>query len=65
MEFDYQKYSLEQLDNWINDALSSADVPPQQIYKTIVNAVEENVVCYQKQLDSCKELLSLLGQSVD
>jgi hypothetical protein len=65
MEFDYQKYSLEQLDNWINDALSSAEIPPQQIYETIVNSVEDNIQCYQKQLDSCKKLLSLLGKSVD
>ena len=31
-DFDYKKYSLENLEKWIEDALSSAEASPQEIY---------------------------------
>ena len=65
--FRYKKYSLEQLDNWVNDALNCEDLSPQDIYDTIVNVVDESVEYHKKYLTKSIELLSLLkGQrSVD
>ena len=59
-DFSYQKYSLEQLDNWVNDALSCEDLTPQDIYDTIVKCVDESVEYHKKHLNKSIELLSLL-----
>ena len=59
-DFSYQKYSLEQLDNWVNDALSCEDLTPQDIYDTIVKCVDESVEYHKKHLTKSVELLSLL-----
>ena len=58
--FSYQKYSLEQLDNWVNDALNCEDLTPQDIYNTIVKCVDESVEYHKKYLTKSTELLSLL-----
>ena len=42
-DFSYKKYSLEQLDNWVNDALNCEDLTPQDIYDTVVKCVDESV----------------------
>jgi hypothetical protein len=59
-DFSYKKYSLEQLDNWVNDALNCEDLSPQDIYDTIVNVVDESVEYHKKYLTKSVELLSLL-----
>jgi len=59
-DFSYKKYSLEQLDNWVNDALNCEDLTPQDIYDTIVKCVNESVECHKKYLTKSVELLSLL-----
>ena len=66
-DFNYKKYSLEQLDNWVNDALNCEDLTPQDIYDTVVKCVDESVEYHKKYLTKSIELLSLLkGQySVD
>ena len=66
-DFSYKKYSLEQLDNWVNDALNCEDLSPQDIYDTIVNVVDESVEYHKKYLTKSIELLSLLKghRSVD
>jgi len=56
----YKKYSLEQLDNWVNDALNCEDLTPQDIYNTIVKCVDESVEYHKKYLTKSTELLSLL-----
>ena len=58
--FSYQKYSLEQLDNWVNDALNCENLTPQDIYNTIVKCVDESVEYHKKYLTKSTELLSLL-----
>jgi len=58
--FRYKKYSLEQLDNWVNDALNCEDLTPEDIYDTIVNVVDESIEYHKKYLDKSVELLSLL-----
>ena len=59
-DFSYKKYSLEQLDNWVNDALNCEDLAPQDIYNTIIKCVDESVEYHKKYLDKSIELLSLL-----
>ena len=59
-DFSYRKYSLEQLDNWVNDALSCEDLTPQDIYNTVVKCVDESVEHHKKHLTKSIELLSLL-----
>jgi len=66
-DFSYKKYSLEQLDNWVNDAVNCEDLTPQDIYDTIVKCVDENIEYHKKNLTKNIEVLSLLkGQrSID
>ena len=65
--FSYQKYSLEQLDNWVNDAVNCEDLTPQDIYETILKCVDESVEYHKKYLTKSVELLSLLkiNRSID
>lgn len=65
MDFDYKKYSLEQLDNWMHDALSSAEATPQEIYDVIRGVVEEQYYYFKEQTSRCYELLALLNSGVD
>ena len=59
-DFSYKKYSLEQLDNWVNDALNCEDLTPQDIYDTVIKCVDESIEYHKKYLDKSIELLSLL-----
>jgi hypothetical protein len=59
-DFSYRKYSLEQLDNWVHDALNCEDLTPQDIYDTIVKCVDDSVEYHKKHLTKSIELLSLL-----
>jgi len=59
-DFSYKKYSLEQLDNWVHDAVNCEDLTPQDIYDTIVKCVDESVEYHKKYLTKSIELLSLL-----
>jgi len=59
-DFSYKKYSLEQLDNWVNDAVNCEDLTPQDIYETIIKCVGESVEYHKKYYTKSVELLSLL-----
>ena len=59
-DFSYKKYSLEQLDNWVNDAVNCEDLTPQDIYDTIVKCVDDSVEYHKKYYTKSVELLSLL-----
>jgi hypothetical protein len=61
MDFDYKKYSLKNLENWIHDALSCAEASPQEIYDIIKGVVEENYHIYKNHTERCYELLALLN----
>jgi len=61
MDFDYKKYSLEQLENWMNDALSSAEASPHEIYSTIRKVVKDQYDYHQEQSKRCLGLLDLLS----
>jgi len=58
---DYKKYSLENLENWIHDALSCSEASPQEIYDVIKNVVSENYYIYKNHTERCYELLALLN----
>ena len=60
-DFDYKKYSLENLENWMHDAMSSSDATPQEIYDLIVGVVKENYYLYKHQTSQAYELLALLN----
>lgn len=61
MDFDYKKYSLEKLEEWINDAILSSEASPQEIYDVIKKATEENYHYFKKHTERCYELLTLLN----
>jgi hypothetical protein len=61
MTFDYKKYSLENLEKWIEDAINSSEASPQEIYDVIKNVVKDNYYCYKNHTERCYELLALLN----
>jgi hypothetical protein len=60
-DFSYKKYSLENLENWMYDAMSSAEASPQEIYDVIVGVVKDNYYAYKQQASQAYELLALLN----
>jgi len=67
-DFNYKKYSLENLENWLHDAMSAGDATPQEIYDVILDVVKDNYYTYKKQASEAYELLALLngnGQSYE
>ena len=58
---DYKKYSLEQLSNWMHDAMSVDDATPQEVYDVIIGVVKENYYMYKQQASQAYELLSLMN----
>ena len=67
-DFNYKKYSLENLENWMHDAMSAGEATPQEIYDVIRGVVEENYYTYKHQTSQAYELLALLngnGQSYE
>lgn len=61
MDFDYKKYSLDKLNEWMHDALSVSEATPQEIYDVIKNVVSENYYIFKNQTERCYELLALLN----
>lgn len=61
---DYKKYSLEQLENFLHDAMSAGQATPQEIYDVIVGVVKENYYTYKHQTSQAYELLALLNSGV-
>lgn len=59
-DFDYKHYCLQQLDNWVNDALSCVDITPQEIYNSIIKCVEDSSDYHKQNLSKGTDLLSLL-----
>ncbi len=60
-DFNYKKYSLEKLEEWMHDAMSAAEATPQEIYDVIKGVVEENYYTYKHQTSQAYELLALLN----
>ncbi len=58
---DYKKYSLEQLENWLHDAITAGEASAQEIYETIKKVVEEEHTIYKNHASKCYDLLSFLN----
>ena len=56
-DFDYKKYSLEKLQEWVHDALSCEEASPHEIYSAIRETVRED---YQYHKDAASRALGLL-----
>jgi len=68
MDFDYKKYSLENLENWLHDAMSSGEATPDEIYDLIMKVVRENYYHHKHHASQAYELLCKLndnGQSYE
>jgi hypothetical protein len=61
MDFDYKKYSLENLEKWMGDALTSSEATPQEIYDVIHKVVEEEYHYFKHHTGRCYDLLALLN----
>lgn len=57
----YKKYSLEQLENFLYDAMGAAEASPQEIYDVIKGVVEDNYYTYKHKTSQAYELLALLN----
>ena len=60
---DYKKYSLENLENWMHDAMSAGEATPQEIYDVIIGVVKDNYYTYKHQVSQAYELLALLNSN--
>jgi hypothetical protein len=58
---DYKKYSLEKLQEWVHDALSSGEASPHEIYSAIREAVREDYYYYKDHASRAYGLLELLS----
>jgi hypothetical protein len=64
-DFDYKKYSLKNLENWMHDAMSAGEATPKEIYDVIVGVVKENYYTYKQKTSEAYELLALLNSGID
>ncbi len=60
-DFDYKKYSLEKLQEWVHDALSTGEASPHEIYSAIREAVREDYYYYKHHCSRAFGLLELLS----
>ena len=60
-DFNYKKYSLEKLQEWVHDALSCGEASPHEIYSAIREAVCEDYYYYKDHCSRAGELLALLN----
>ncbi len=58
---DYKKYSLENLENWLHDALSSGEASAEEVYNTIKKVVQEQYYHHKHHAGQANELLALLN----
>jgi len=60
-DFNYKKYSLENLEKWVEDAVSSSEASPQEIYDTIQKVVSENYYHHKYHASRAYELMEKLN----
>ena len=63
MSEDQKIYSLQQIEEWIEDALES-EATPQEIYDTIIHSVEKFAIYHRACLNHSSRLLSLLEDNI-
>jgi len=57
---DYKKYSLENLENWLHDAISCGEASPHEIYSVIRKVVQDEYNYHKEKSQQCFGLLELL-----
>jgi len=60
MDFDYQKYSLEQLQTWMHDVVDG-DVPVDEVYECISDVVKQTYQYHKDRASRAHNLLTLLN----
>jgi hypothetical protein len=60
-DFNYKKYSLEKLEEWMHDAMSCDETTPQDIFGVIKGVVKENYYHHKYHTSRAYELLALLN----
>jgi hypothetical protein len=58
---DYKKYSLENLENWLHDAISSGEATPDEVYNLIVKVIREEYDYHKQHASQTYELLCKLN----
>jgi len=58
---DYKKYSLENLENCLHDALSCEEASPHEIYSVIRKVVEDEYDYHKEKSQQCFGLLELMS----
>lgn len=58
---DYKKYSLENLENWLHDALSCDEASPHEIYSVIRKVVQDEYNYHKEQSQKCLGVLELMS----
>jgi hypothetical protein len=64
-DFDYKKYSLDNLEKWLNDALCSAEASPQEIYDVIHGVISESYYHHKHHASRAYELMEKLNGNVN
>ena len=62
---DYKKYSLENLSKWFQDAISSTEATPEEIYDTLKEVVKEEYSYYLGKLSRISVLSYRFGVSTN
>lgn len=57
---DYKKYSVDQLNEWLNDLIENEEVSSGEIYYSMKSTILDTLEYHQKQVDKCQELLNLI-----
>jgi hypothetical protein len=60
-DFNYKKYSLSKLEEWMYDSMSCDETTPQDIFDVIKGVVEENYHYHKHHTGRAYELLALLN----
>ena len=55
----YTEYSLDNLKDWVHDAMNT-DATPEQIAEVIVSELQENVDYHMEQMNKNAETIALL-----
>jgi hypothetical protein len=58
--FNYKKYTLENLSTWIHDVIYCDQITADEIFDEIVKIVKEECEVHEKYIAKCKKLLNFL-----
>ena len=62
-KFDYKSYSLEHLEEWVNDSLNVDEASAKEIYDRITQTIKDNIKHHQYELKKAQELLRMMTPS--